>query len=483
MKKNYLSLIYFGLFILCIYGAFSFDIEITPIKNEIDFTQTAQFKVLLSSSTNEIISIDSALYLIPDWHFWISPDSYRNGIVLNDSVTELYINAKPRKELDPKYYTYSIIFKSGSEEKKVPLSILILKDSNYTESYSRNVVFNSKMIKDVALPNENISFELGFENKNPYDVGDVKISISSNFFNHEEIKYLKPKTNDAPASSFKFFKVYSFNIPEKELPSTEKITILVTNNDEILYEKEFNYNVLGFSSFETSRFEKKSKYEKTIYYVLENKGSVTETKELTEKLDKYDKFFVHNDFELKNDSTLYKKVYVPPFSTLEVKYVVSYKRYYNFLFGFLIGLFVVFFLSSIIIIIRKKPLEISQEISKARKLDDSTNEINVKITLKNVSFGKIHNVKVKVILNKLLKYTGTPLYTSPDVINKKNHEILTFNIDELEKSEVRIIPYKVKTTVGILGKLEIPPADVIYSKKPNTKKKVLRSNSLFFLED
>jgi hypothetical protein len=202
--------------------------------------------------------------LSPYWFKWLSPDIFGDTIELDNSKVDLKLFVKPKGGLEPNIYNFKMLFDSGSSHVEKTLSIAILDESLLNTSYERNIKFVSSILNSKVNPGDTVQFEVGFENRNPLDIGDVVLDILGDYIDVSEVKDLGSKVKDAPVSSFKFFKVYSFEVPFDALPVKNLISVKILKGNEELYDTEkdpqvwiFNLEDAGFILISQSKSNEK----------------------------------------------------------------------------------------------------------------------------------------------------------------------------------------------------------------------------------
>lgn len=470
-----LLLFLFGLSI--VYSLNQSTVTIIPIKDKIYDNETAEFKVIVKEKG--YFSVDVPLFSY-NWVYYTDPSSiyfYPHEFKPGD---EFYIYLKPMK-VEPKTYVFSFIVKdeAAAEQNKTveeifPLRIYIIPKpvKEEVEEYPLMVNVQTSMEKNKFYPGQTVVFDFYIENRNPRYVGKVELKVENEFYSIQKTYDLKPKTKDAPVSNYKIYEVFSFNIPEKQVPKNSTIVITAKYDSETYFRK-YNFEILPVEKFrdeyhvDNSTAWKHFLLEKNYTIKLINEGNVPArfyknisfgkpSKYINATLPVYDTYFIIDEE-------------IPPYSE-KVHYVnISYREYYQKLLNTLaivLG-FILFLL--IFILLFRAPFSFTKSVVKSY-LKEGYLYITFELSFKNRSSKSFDNVVVKEKLPLNCEYVQKPGALEPEILRTQNHLVLKWNLGNIDPRDERIISYTLKFKFQIFGRTKFDAAELFYTKGNKTFK-------------
>jgi hypothetical protein len=124
---------------------------------------------------------------------------------------------------------------------------------------------------------------------------------------------------------------------------------------------------------------------------------------------------------------------------------------------------------------RVKPLSISKEVIKQR-IAQNVLEATLTLHVKNNTDKEMRSVTLTDYVPNLAKPvefgTAKPKETKSD----KLETALVWPLGDLKGNEERVISYKLRTTVGVLGAIDLPAANLVF-EAPGKKRGFVRSNT------
>ena len=186
-----------GMFILLINIAYalSFDVKVAPIKDKIIVDEVAEFDITIQNNldTAEEFIIKKAGY--PFWDMYTKP--LQNPVTLKVPALS---SASIRLFVDPLYITSvdtytldtGIVLQRTGEEHKVPITLGIKSTEPLIGGYIPTVVTSTSISPEIIDPREEVKIKIVLNNQNIIDYPDLTIKIESNLIKDELHVPLKP---------------------------------------------------------------------------------------------------------------------------------------------------------------------------------------------------------------------------------------------------------------------------------------------------
>jgi hypothetical protein len=136
----------------------------------------------------------------------------------------------------------------------------------------------------------------------------------------------------------------------------------------------------------------------------------------------------------------------------------------------LVIIIVVIILAIIIYYIGRSPLVVKKSAVVIATDSEGLTDVKVLIEIRNRSGNVIKNVKLLDKIPRIVHLTeergvGT-LRPAEIVRHDQSGTLLRWNIHELDRFEERVVSYKIRSKLSILGRLHLPVAIVKFEKKP-----------------
>ena len=129
----------------------------------------------------------------------------------------------------------------------------------------------------------------------------------------------------------------------------------------------------------------------------------------------------------------------------------------------------------------RSPLLMIKEASNIVKKEGGTSEMTVILHIKNRSKNKIKGIEITDYITALVSVSHDISIGSLQPTKVLKHEgkgstIVKWNIDNLDASEERVLSYRIKSKLSILGSFSLPAANAVF--KSNDKTMTSTSNRL-----
>lgn len=451
-----------------------FEVKFTEVKSSILINETAIFEL---NVTNNGPNIEYFTVYSPDieWSFVTDPTSDKNMKIYPYQSFKTLIKITPVEPLN--YGIYGIIanVRHVRLNKVKPTTLLVTIRNPFSAvygSYLPALRVSTAMAKDID-PREETVIKVNLENRNKLEVRDVKIRLRSALISEEYTTSLLPlerKTLDF---------VVSFDDLERPRSDLLHVTAEAKIEDRS-YEfnaEAFEYNIIPYGEIGEDITEESGFLSKTKTVLLKNMGNVERKYAYHYKKPFMSWIYLSTNpkatvVKIDGDKQLEWSFTVAP--NMAERVVIRY-NFWPFL--IFIGIIVLIIVGYYIF---RSPVVISKSAAVTATKDGGMWRINVQIYLKNRSNKKIKHVMVKDKVSNLLEMqqefeVGT-IQPCKVLKHDKKGTIANWDVGTLDKFEERIITYKTKAKLSILGEIVLPHSVVSFSK--NNRKMQVYSNTV-----
>ncbi len=453
-------------------SALDFEISSKPIKDKITLEDLAEFEITISNTGDFQKSFSMRTMDFPIWDVYTKPVINPITVDVDSGESETI-----RLFVDPLHVTnigafdVNVRIKEDATQdfKIIPLRVAVVSQGSLIGGYVPTVTATIDMENEIT-PSNNIPISVTIKNQNPLVYDELTVVVESNLINEEVVTELGAKEEK------------TFNI-EVELDSEiepQKDTILLSikrGNQTITGPLTKSYNIISYND------------------LIENIQPVKKILRLDTIIKYTNKGNVEYEGEQRFETTFFKSMFTStkPKGVLvtedEIRYytwdislipgetggIIVSENYLPFiiillLIGLVLGLYYVF----------RKPFTISKVAAQVISREGGIGEMKIVITLK--SRGKIKLKEIEVadripnIADIERELTIGTLQPTKILKHEAKGSILKWNVDILDVGEERVISYRIKPILTIVGDLTLPPVTASYILKG--KKYKLRSNTL-----
>ncbi|MBW3020425.1 hypothetical protein KY334_03955 [Candidatus Woesearchaeota archaeon] len=435
----------FILLLTTIVSASSIDVNVKPVKDAISANEEAVFKLEL---TNNAMNDEFKIYYNGiEWYMApinVEVKNYETKTV-TVKVKPLYVNLGQ--------YAVPIKIKSKLSGDITDLDLIInVKDE------SNNVYLPTIAVKidypETVIPDQTFDVKLNLINKNPLDLKDMKVLVESEFFSQENIISLSPTT----AGNISEKEIFNqFTIPATTPPQKFNVFFTIYVNGTEVYKNSKTSTILEYlpkfkvtDSVENSLFKTK-----TIFNAL-NPGNIRGTETHKVQISLLRQLFTTQVPEaslLKEDGKRYLlwEISLEPGEETEYIIVTNFRPFLLLL--LIITLIVVFYF------ILRNPLVIKKTAKVIQYEEGGISMLKVMIIIKNISEKKINKLSIKDSVPHLAEYVREDhlgsLAPAKIIRNDKKGTSLVWELEEFDGFEERIISYKMKTHLKVLGGISL----------------------------
>jgi len=453
MEKNIRLLIIISIFLISmnLVSAINLDVSANPISNKVisDIDEPARFNLTIRNlgDTKEfeiysLIGID------------IEPKS--KIIIPSGETKTITISAMPQEALKSNKGFMTFEYRIKDEKNQIQKETLTINIIGLGEVFAIN--------PEVINPNSEKT-TISIENKANLNLNNVKIKMSSAFFDFEKIL------------SFQ-----ALETKKLEINLNEDKNRLTAGNYLLNTEVEFKNKRADIESL--IKFLEQENIETTKlnegFFIQrqeiskKNLGNVKKQVEIIIEKNLFSYLFTTfniapTDTKLKGFSNQYiwKKELIP---NEELKVIVKTNWFYPI---------IILLLVIVLFILIKKSIERDLILrKKVSFVKTKGGQFALKVSLKIKAKKFIERINVIDKLPPLVKLYERFGAIAPDKIDEKNKR-LEWNIESLNQGEERIFTYIIYSKIGVVGRFELPSAKAIYEKEGKIKR--TESNRSFYI--
>jgi len=318
---------------------------------------------------------------------------------------------------------------------------------------------NTQLIMPEAIdPRDSPTIKVMVENLYPYDLINLDLELSSSIY--KESQKIDLLGNE------KVIKEFRFSVDPTVKAGDYIVTATVKNKAAVVGKDAQRISLSQFSDVTEKTIKEEGLFSTTITVEKTNEGNSKAAGKTVFRMTAFQKLFSSYNIkptEVTNQEGQY--VYVWDF-VLEPgdSYIVSVKTNYGVLFlGVLILLAIIFMGHHLL----SKKITITKKVMEVKKTKDGISGMKIMLHIKNKSAGNFNKVKIVDYLPKLVapsKDFGTIKPTNVQRSASGSIRVI-WDIPRLERGEERIISYKIRSKLSIIGRFGLPSAVVEYRNK------------------
>ena len=451
IKKYLLFLLILIIYISSV-NAISFELDAVPIKNKITINEVAKFKVEVTNTLNKEQTFRIYILDYPTWDIYTEPiiNPIQLDVASNSkNSVEIIVNPLTKRNIiqGPHVISLKVRSKTTNEALAVPLKVSVTSISSLIEGYVPTIITNVKIPKKID-PRDEIPIEIIIDNQNIINYSSLKVKIDSNLIKDSIAADLGPKGTktltltkklDPFTSPQKDNFAVSVLIDEREIagPVISPIEIIdytYQSNPEI--RKSFLKSEKDITFYSNNEdYSEELKIESSFF-----KSLFSSTKPKAKILKEQDKRYFVWDVKLDENNSM----------------KVTITENYQILF-FVIALLI---LLTVLYFIYRNPLVIRKESKDVKKKEGGIFSLKVILHVKNRSNKRIKNIELNETLPDIAElekdiYIGT-LKPTKLLKHEKKGYIIRWDIDSLDVGEERVLSYKIRTKLPVLGDLNLP---------------------------
>ena len=467
INRFFILIVAFFLFINAANAA-SFEVKVTSIKDKIVVDEVAEFNIEITNNfdTNEEYTIKKAGY--PFWDMYTEP--LQNPITLkvpaqSSSSIKLFVDPLYITSVDTYTLEIGVVLERLSEEQKVPVTIGIKSTEPLISGYIPTVLGSISIEPEVIDPREPFTVRIVLNNQNPINYSNLTVKIESSLIREEIHTPLGPKED-------KTLEI-SRNLDSMTIPQFDRLAVSVLLDGRIIVNpivKEFE--VKAYMTEEAlpqdQSFLKIRKGIKVTSNDASYKGTIkietapiknlfVTTSPRAETVREDNKQFLVWQIELGKDNTM-------------TVYVTENYRPVVVIIALSIAAIILYFLF-------RSPIVVRKGIANVGMSEGGISEAKVVVRIKNRSGSQLTNIEVMDNVPHIAHVEKEVSIGSmqPHAIlqHPKKGLIIKWMLETLEPGDERVLSYRMKSRLPILGEFNLPAA----TARCNARNKVVISNS------
>ena len=458
MRWRILSVVFVMLLLSAFALAAKSEIKIEPIENSITVKDTASFKLAIANNEDKTQRY-SIFSFVQGWDIEPSPLKDKIIEIAPNQKKQTVIKASPTEKFSPGIYKLGLNIETDLGEKHLE-TLVVYVDPEKPLDYLPSIKVDLDMAKKID-PQKTQTIKLSLENKNPLNISKLIIRLQSDIsqFNKQTSVGLEPLGS----------KTVEFAVVPDSMQKPGKHFLFFTfeRNKEIVKVISQEIEIISLTPKFTTKLTEVSSFLKTTKKILvKNTGNVKNTQDVVQSISFWQNLFTKSKAKLvlKNgQKDLVWKVTLAPNESTTLTYVHNYR----FPFYGIIVLILLFFLY----VYTKAPVTLTKTSTTAKQ-DATLSDLKITLQLKNVTKKTLKNVEVVDLVPGI-----ADIEKSLDLGTLKPHEIkhtkkgtlVKWKLAEIDAQEDRLITYKVRSKLRILGTLKLPRAKVLYGKKGKRK--------------
>lgn len=452
MKKilltNILAILSIGLIIGFAY-AIPFSYTFQKITDSIFNNESAFYSLSISNNNNyeeryQIYTISA---------FWdVSPTIIKSLPLSNNTLT-LEIIPMDSRLYGPQLVPITI--KSLSDDYSVIENFYVyIKPSNFTpKEYVPNVAMEARLPETID-PREVISLEVYMRNRNPLNLKELFIVVESELFTKTYITSLGPleeKTNQ----------IMFADIDPLQKPGVYTVSVKLLHNNRTISQSNKQLIINAYNDVRIEQTKTKGLFHTQEKIVLYNDGNADIMKAVKIEKNYFQRLFTKSSlkfekFEDKGKSYILWNVPLKPRETV----VIETKTDYTSLVIFIVLLMILV----ISYYVFRSPVVMFKSAKIVSSTEHGVTDVKVKLHVKNRSGKTIRNIKIidkypKLMMLKDESVLGS-LKPTKLLSGDKTYNLLTWDIEMLDPYEERLIVYKLKSELNIVGNISLPASKI-----------------------
>ncbi len=459
-------------FLICMSIAYaaSFDVSVVPVDDKIIIDEFATFKLNIKNNLQQKDEYRIYTLDFPTWDVRAEP--IVNPITLElepgkEGSVELVVDPLKIRDIGTYHVKVNVRSKLTNKLISVPLKVTILSTDPLIGGYVPTVVTGISVPEKID-PREDVSIKISLNNQNIIDYPDLVIKLESHLIKDTINTQLGPKG-------------------EKTLQITANLDPLTPPQEDILVAAVFKGNrsiinpivrrieVIEYISQELVSEKKKFLLTRSRYNFISNNKDYEGTSKIETTL--LGSIFSSTDPKSRTIKENGKRYFVFDVKLENNRMQITVTK--NF-----IPLFIVIVLLIIMVIsyyTLRSQLVVIKEASNIVRKEGGISEMTVILHIKNRGQNKIKDIELTDFIPALVSVGGdVPIGSlQPNKVLKhedKGATIVKWTIDTLDASEERVLSYRIKSKLSILGSFSLSAAKATF--KSNNKSFTSHSNRL-----
>ncbi len=463
------------LFILLVPSAHAagFRAEVLSVHDSIILGEQAAFDVRIAN--NEDFK-DTFRFYYNDLSWDVLSDPlyhYFSGVDIRSGDSEtVRLLLAPVEALKYGQYKVDVTIKSekGKASETVPIFVTVRPEKPLIQEYLA-AVRRIVEIPSVVYPNQSIPVRVNLINRNPKNLTDVKVVFSSRLF------YREVQTSLGPLESRVISEEFSLDPLTPAQKDVLNVKLLV-DGSVLQPEIDEPYEIGAYSDIAVNSSELRKFFLKTVdRTVYVNRGNVLGSRRIDVETNSFKKIFIKSSpepFEISKGGKdfLAWELSLEPAESIAITRTVSYRPLFFLALIIAAAVALYYFFRSPVYAIKKAGILALSE--------SGISELKIIVHVKNRSGKPFERLTITDSIPIIAEVTAGPdlgTVSPASVYNDGRKTIVRWELEKLDAGEERILSYKLKSRLAIIGSFTLPPVVVRFYSQKGTKL-VSRSSKL-----
>jgi len=333
-------------------------------------------------------------------------------------------------------------------------------------TYVPNVAITVDIDKEID-PREKVAVNVCLKNRNLLDIENLLVFVDGEVFEEEyesSIGPLEYKCNEI-----------LFTINNNETPQEHTLTTTVTRDNDTLASAVQTYEIRAYADIIEKSNTKTGLFIYTETITLYNDGNMEEITTIKREIGGFNKLFARSNPKhesLKEDGVSYVawKITLDSEETKTITFVRDYR--------WPMIVLIVIVVAVVLYFLFRSPIVLFKDAYVIGKADEGVSDLKVKVLVKNRTRRLIKNIriidKIPSIAEVVEKEHLGTIKPSKIIKHGKKGTIIKWDIEGFEPYEERILSYKIKSTLRIVGGMSLPSVKARF--EDNGKERTTTSN-------
>ena len=453
-----LTLILMVLFLVHIVSAQveDFIVSYKSVKETVTRDEVAEYTIIITNYKDYDDRFRFNFVFDPKWSYQTKPN-YLGGIdVAANSERTVSLYVYPNK-VSTGQSVIRINIESENTGKDVNLfpvvNVITPQDvKEYEEDIKTTVTFSNEGKLD---PREEATIKIELKNKNLLNIKDLSVKIQSKLINAEksgiDFKPLERK-----------FIEFQVNFDPKEKPQKDTLIITLSTHGKTFSPLKEEYEIAGYESSYVIETLRKTPFPFTTEYLkVTNPGTLTKTETISIEASPLKRFLTSSnadDIVVSKDGTLN---FVIKLDSEQSKQMYIRTHYWIVVLAIIIAGVIVYSYYKL-----RTPICLHKKAFVSATKEGGISEIKVLINVHNRGKANVDNLIVSDSIPNIAdlhkEFESGTLKPFKVFKHKTKGTIIKWDLSSLEKYEERIVTYKIKSKLSILGGMTLPTAAALF---------------------
>jgi hypothetical protein len=474
IKQAIVFILVFLLSIIAVSAIPDFYLNATPVKNNIYPNESAEF--IFTITNNRVFNMSFTLKS-PQLTFWdimAKPlYDYPNVHAGANSSKQINLFFNPLSSAigtGTKIVTIEATSDKGIKQSQSVTIYIIPEGTKFGQYYPRVVIEQMEIPRRID-PKEELVLFFKMVNKNSLDIPKVAFRLSSRLIKETIVEFPMPPYNETLLRVVPELDEYAYAGTD-----TVKMDIIVDGDIINGYEREVEIKAVDIP-YEAQENMSKS-FLKTVYtYDVLNPSNINKTEAYYLPTSYLDRIFSFTRPKAKiSKAEGHNYAWDLKLAPGERTTVIVIRSYRSLLY---LAIALVVFL--IIYYIFRPDLVINKNAAKIVSKEGGFSESTIQMILKNISNYRLEDINVEEIIPNIAEYVAEQIIGVVTPLSVKKFElrgtVLRWHFDELAPKEERILTFKMRTKLDVVGKFKLSTTKAEYVKKG--KKRMAFSNTVY----